>query len=132
MLVLNNSTFTGSTKLYATTFLNLSNTTQYSAQTEYLTTLNEINHLSVFPEKPKYMIAGVDTTSSSNQLISVRNIQYDGTSCYDTLNVSISGSVSTQANNINNVTTLQSNVPANWISNSLSVSTDIVNIDCEE
>ena len=132
LLVLNNSTFTGSTKLYATTFLNLSNTTQYSAQTEYLTTLNEINHLSVFPEKPKYMIAGVDTTSSSNQLISVRNIQYDGTSCYDTLNVSISGSVSTQANNINNVTTLQSNVPANWISNSLSVSTDIVNIDCEE
>ena len=132
LLVLNNSTFTGSTKLYATTFLNLSNTTQYSAQTEYLTTLNEINHLSVFPEKPKYMIAGVDTTSSSNQLISVRNIQYDGTSCYDTLNVSISVSVSTLPANAGTITTLQSNVPANWISNSLSVSTDIVNIDCEE
>ena len=132
LLVLNNSTFTGSTKLYSTTFLNLSNTTQYSAQTEYLTTLNEINHLSVFPERPKYITAGIDTTSSSNQLISVRNIQYDGTSCYDTLNVSISGSVSTQANISNNIATLQSNVLINWISDSLYVSTDTVHIDCEE
>ena len=118
--------------MYSTTFLNLSNTTQYSAQTEYLTTLNEINHLSVFPERPKYITAGIDTTSSSNQLISVRNIQYDGTSCYDTLNVSISGSVSTQANISNNIATLQSNVLINWISDSLYVSTDTVHIDCEE
>lgn len=132
LLLLNDSYHVGKGMVQTITHLNPDSIADYYSVKDLFAKPNELNHLSILPNK-KYAVAGVTplVPPSTPQMVSVRNIMSEPTSCVNNTKVMINF-VNMPNGAIDSTAGVLSSFILGWNNGTATNSGEVINVYCYE